>query len=211
MFNLRKRIKKVQGIGINDVEYPVHKFSYKTNENGNKVVDKRLWTCPYYATWEGMLRRCYSKRVKSIRVTYEEVEVCEEWLAFSNFRRWMEKQTWDGLDLDKDFLSSDAKCYSPETCVFIPKSLNQFLKDRSNDRGDYLLGVDKKPSGFQARVSNPFTKQREYLGFFKSEYGAHEAWRKRKNELANEWAVLLQEQGYDDRLIQVLRSRYART
>ena len=209
MFNLRKRIKKVQGIGINDAEYPVHKFSYRINEKGNKVVDKRLWTCPYYATWEGMLRRCYSKRVTSMRVTYEEVEVCEQWLIFSNFRYWMEKQTWEGLDLDKDFLSSGTKCYSPETCVFIPKSLNQFLKDRSNDRGDYLLGVDKKPGGFQARVSNPFTKQREYLGFFKSEYSAHEAWRKRKHELANRWADILEKDGFDPRIIEVLRERYS--
>ena len=209
MSNLRKRIKKVQGVGINDAEYPIHKFSYKIDEKGNKVVNRRLWTCPYYAAWEGMLRRCYSNRVKLMRITYEEVEVCEEWLVFSNFRRWMEKQTWKGLDLDKDFLSGDSKCYSPDTCVFIPKSLNQFLKDRSNDRGNYLLGVDKKNNGFQARVSNHFTKQREYLGLFKSEYDAHEAWRKRKNELANQWADILEKEGYDARVVEVLRKRYA--
>jgi hypothetical protein len=82
------------------------------------------------------------------------------------------------------------------------------MKDRSNDRGDFMLGVDKKGNGFQSRISNPFTKEREYLGYFQSEVSAHLAWKARKHELAMQWAALLEKDGGDARVIKVLKTKY---
>lgn len=50
--------------------------------------------------------------------------------------------------------------------------------------------LDKRTGKFRAQCSNPFTKKLEHLGLFTSEQEAHEAWRKRKLELAHELAAI---------------------
>ena len=72
--------KLVFGVGINDADYVI------------KVkVDGGYQDCPYYLKWKEMLRRCYSNRVASYHPTYKDCYVCEDWLIFSNFKKWMEK------------------------------------------------------------------------------------------------------------------------
>jgi len=50
-----------------------------------------------------MLTRCYYQKRLDIRPSYEECIVCEEWLTFSNFKKWTEQQDWEDKQLDKDF------------------------------------------------------------------------------------------------------------
>lgn len=47
--------KLVQGVGVNDADYPVTKEEVI---NGKR---KYVWVCPYYARWRSLLGRCYSK------------------------------------------------------------------------------------------------------------------------------------------------------
>lgn len=208
---LRKRLKKVYGVGINDADYRVHEFEYERGQDGNLRISKRLWTCPFYSTWREMLRRCHSPAFKKKQTGYENVTVCEEWLLFSNFKEWMESQSWEGRQLDKDLLVEGNKVYGPDTCVFIPSELNQFFKERANDRGDYLLGVTVKKSslGYYAKCSDPFTGKRVSLGRHSTEQEAHLAWKRYKNILANKYADILEEEGYEPRIIVALRSRYS--
>ena len=80
-----------------------------------------------------MLQRCYrnDERYKS----YRGVEVAEEWHNYSNFLKWFNAQIYDSscigewkLQLDKDLLSEGGKkIYSPETCCFLPNSINSLL------------------------------------------------------------------------------------
>ena len=49
----------------------------------------------------------------------------------------MEQQDYDGKHLDKDLLVCNNKVYSPETCVFVPREINQFLTKSNNSRGKY--------------------------------------------------------------------------
>lgn len=200
-------------MGINDADYPVHKFSYKTDSSGNTVVDKREWTCPYYQTWYDIFRRCYSswKRNPSY-INYKDCRVCDEWFVFSNFKSWMETQDWEGKSLDKDILANGNKVYSPDTCVFISHELNQFLKDRSNARGNcQSVGVTRSPDGmYISRCSDPFLKERVYLGYFDTEEAAYLAWKAYKHKLALQWADILEIEGYDERVLSALRTRYLR-
>lgn len=207
---LRRKLKKVYGEGINDVDYPVHKFEYRRNEKGNLEVANRVWTCPFYSRWREMLRRCYSNSFISKNVTYRGATVCQEWKTFSVFKEWMEEQSWEGKDLDKDLLVEGNLLYSPETCIFIPKTLNQFFKDRSNDRGNLPLGVifKKKQGKYNARCSNPFTGKRESLGMYNTPEEAHQAWMRRKHVLSNEWADILEKEGYPHTVVSALRNRY---
>ena len=127
--------KLVAGVGINDADYAVVRFS-DPDENGRR---KQVFRCPYYFRWHGMLTRCFNKG-KSNYKQYEKTTVCEEWMTFSNFKRWMEGCDWEGKVLDKD-LRGDSTLYSPETCSWIPHSLNSFIEDVSSSKDYPIPGV----------------------------------------------------------------------
>lgn len=199
--------KTVYGAGINDADYVVVKFEQLGYVDG-KRRQKTVWSCHYYQTWRKMLERCYSAKFQERNPTYKGCSVSEKWLTFSNFRRWMEYQDYEGKQLDKDLLFEGNKVYSVETCVFVSPLVNTFTNDRGAARGEWLIGVywDKASKSFLARCSNPFTGKRERLGCFTSEQQAHNAWRKRKLELAHELAAIQT----DERVAKALIDRYSK-
>ena len=193
------------GVGINDADYVVKRWEEDGYVNG-KRKQRLVWECPYYRTWTGMLRRCYSDKLQERNPTYKGCSVSEEWKRFSNFKRWMEKQDWEDKQLDKDLLIEGNKVYSESTCVFVSKVVNMFTVERGNDRGEWMIGVywHKGTSKFMSRCSNPFTKKREHLGLFVNELEAHQEWLKRKLELAH----LLAAGQTDERVGKALIERY---
>lgn len=194
--------KKVYGAGTNDADYVTH---YVDSEGKRK-------TCPFYKKWNGMLERCFSPRYKSKNPTYADVTCCEDWLLFSKFKAWMEKQDWKGKELDKDILYEDNKVYSPQTCVFIDHKINSFLNDCGGARGDLPIGVSLQTkknkygttSAYVAKVNNSLSGECEYLGRFTTPEAASEVWRVRKHEIA---CMLAETQG-DPRIREALRKRY---
>lgn len=180
-------MRKVNGVGINDADYTVQ-IRKTLSGTGNKRKRVLVWSCPYYRTWISMINRCYDSNYCH-KTNYENCTVCEEWLTFSNFKTWMEKQDWENKRLDKDLFNKDkhSLVYSPETCVFIPQILNSFLCASAKARGACKIGVTcNKSGGYSSKISNPFTSKTEHLGEFKIEENAYLAWLKRKLELAEE-------------------------
>lgn len=155
-----------------------------------------------------MLERCYSARYQKKHPTYSGCTVSKEWLTFSNFKAWMEKQDWEGLQLDKDLLTEGNKVYSADSCVFVTGIVNNFTIDRGAGRGKWLIGVcwHKGTNKFESNCRNPFTKKLEHLGLFTCEQQAHEAWLKRKLELAH----LLAAEQTDPRVATALLERYSK-
>lgn len=129
---------KIEGVGINDLQY-------KGNEK-------------QYKAWANMLRRCYNKKHDRC---YEECTVAEEWLTFSNFKRWYdENYRYDledagiKLHLDKDLLAKkNKKVYSAETCVFIPYLINRFLSSQHarHDSESQIACIRKMGNKFNVR------------------------------------------------------------
>lgn len=197
---MSKKEKKVFGIGVNDSPDPVYRYE---KVNGKW---KRVWICPYYSTWKNMLHRCRSANLKTVRPTYTNCSFHDEWVYFMTFKHWMSQQDWIGKHLDKDILVEGNKLYSPETCRFVDKDLNMFLTDSLASRGKWPLGVGWKEANkkFQANCQNPFTKKQEYLGLFDCPHEAHKAWRKRKHELACQWADIQT----DPLIAKALRERF---
>lgn len=70
-----------------------------------------------------LANKCYNgaTQINTASLLMSGCSVCEEWLTFSNFKRWMEQQDYEGKALDKDLLVSQNKTYSSETCVFVPR------------------------------------------------------------------------------------------
>lgn len=199
--------KTVYGAGINDADYAVVKYETIGYVNG-KRKQKTVWACPYYQTWRKMLERCYSAKLHYRKPTYKGCTVSEDWLMFSNFRSWMRGQDWEGKHLDKDLLFEGNKVYSEGTCVFVTQTVNKFTNDRGAARGEWLIGVHwhKPTEKFRSQCSNPFTKKNESLGLFTCEQQAHNAWVKRKLELAHELAAIQA----DERVAKALIGRYSK-
>lgn len=162
--------KLVYGVGVNDADY----FVVNSKIINGKV--KKLWSCPFYSRWKNMLHRCYSENYHKRNPTYADCYVCSEWLTFSNFKQWMEKQDWEGKDLDKDILIKGNRVYCPDACAFVDKHINYFILDNAGRRGGLPIGVsfDKNRGKYIASCS--FKGKLCNLGRFDSKEEASAAW-----------------------------------
>ena len=198
--------KLVYGVGVNDLGYRVH-VQEDVTENGGKRIRKTVFQCKFYTAWTDMLKRCYSEKSLESRPSYSGTSVCSEWLSATAFKKWMEQQDWRDKCLDKDIIAPGSRLYSPETCAFVLQATNKFVTARDACRGDYPIGVHLfKPTGkYRAACRNPFTGKHEHLGYFSTPEEAHEAWRKRKHELAQ----LVAARESDIRVVEALKKRYS--
>ena len=194
--------KMVHGVGINDADYKLHKC-----RTVNKVT-RSYWRCPFYVKWAAILERAYSEKSMAKNPTYAGVQVDPEWHLFSRFKKWMELQDWHGNEIDKDILFPGNKVYGPEFCIFVSPALNSFILDSHASRGKYPIGVtfDSWTGKLKATCRNPFTGKVENLGRYVCEDEAHEAWRKRKHEIACIYAGMQT----DKRIADALFLRYQR-
>lgn len=160
--------KSVFGVGF------VGEGIYKPSENNRDTKE--------YSTWNGMLRRCYSKNPKDNNPTYKDVTVCEEWHNFQNLAKWHKEnynpETMEGWQLDKDIICPNCKIYSPETCAFVPKSINNIIKGKGK------TCVRRKGNRFLAYLSKE--NKQYYVGSFKTEDEAFEAYKVEKVKYINE-------------------------
>lgn len=122
-----------------------------------KVTDSEIKNGDLEATarsrWTNMRSRC--KDLPSSRngmKRYLEVEVANEWSTkhcFDAFYTWFKNNyKLHGTRMDKDILSEpNSKRYSPETCCFIPDSLNILLGFFNNIPSDNHLDFNYKING----------------------------------------------------------------
>lgn len=196
--------KLVYGVGIND-STTTTQYCKVVKRNG-KRVSQLVWRCPYYSKWSEMLRRCYSDSLHKRNRRYLNCIVCKEWLTFSNFKSWMEKQAWEGKHLDKDILIQGNKLYSYHTACFVDQRTNKFVLDSLAIRGEYPIGVyfDKSRQKYVAECADPFGVNGKFIGRFDTPEEAHLAWKAKKHE----YACMLADLQDDPRVADALRKRY---
>jgi len=164
--------KPLYGVGINDADYIT-----------NPEINGKTITCPFYKRWSNMLERCFSDVFKERQRSYIGCSVCDEWLIFSVFKKWMQTQDWKLKQLDKDIIIPGNKIYSPEFCGFIDQSVNTLLNNCAASRGKYPQGVswNKQSKKFVAMIA--INSEPKYLGLYKSSLLASEAYIKAKVDL----------------------------
>lgn len=147
----------------------------------------------HYKTWTSILERCYSLRFKDNSSTYLGCSVAEDWYNFQNFAEWYEKNynsnTMQGWHLDKDILFKGNKIYSPETCCFVPASINILFVRGESHRGKYLIGVYKNRNNYTAYIHRGGRKVT--MGTYEVEKEAFEVYKAAKEvyikEEADKW------------------------
>lgn len=111
-----------------------------------------------YKKWRSMIVRCYDEKYSNAHPTYKDCIVCEEWHNYQNFAKWFEDNYYEIpgeiMDLDKDILIEGNKIYSPETCVFVPQSLNKIFNHKKNKKSGLPIGVKRDGKRFYATCGN---------------------------------------------------------
>lgn len=142
-------MKNLKGKGMTSHGFYNSGGKYKTRNGREKTPHCRLW--------ENIRIRCQILPVREpLRFgNYKDVSVCEEWKDFQVFADWFEQVSngpyyHEGWHLEKDLLSGDKKIYSPETCVFLPRLINQRLVVRTKNNG-LPIGVVKQGNKLQVK------------------------------------------------------------
>lgn len=186
------------GHGINDAGYMVQiedrEWFAKT---GKRVV---VWRCPVYQHWMAMIRRVFSEKEK-IKSPFLDSHICDEWLVFSNFKKWfvVEDSKFKECDyplcIDKDLKVLGNKLYSSANCLILPKDMNSKISIKGG--GEYPLGVSwKKKNGmYQSQVLSEGYKR--YLGLHSCAASAHNAWLRYKVKILRNMYI---PQGMEDYL-----------
>lgn len=114
--------------------------------------------------------------------------MCDDWLYFSNFKKWFDVHYKVGYALDKDILIQGNKVYSPESCCFVPQFINSILSN-CYAHGDFKQGVswNSKRGLFEANVS--MYGKNISLGCFDSENEAFNAYCTAKYAYIKEVAI----------------------
>ncbi len=202
-FEVVARLEAIKSGGIKDPYVPsVYGIGIVGNKYQIKVNDVQT---KEYVLWKSMLERCYSDVYKKKQPTYEGCEVSENFKYYEYFYEWCNKQIGFGVEgwhLDKDLLIKGNKVYNESTCVFLPQEINKVLIKSTASRGEHLIGVcwSNTIKAFVAQVSKNKGK-REYLGFFKTELEAFNAYKQAKEnfikEQANKWKSQIDLRAYE--------------
>lgn len=145
-----------------------------------------------YKIWKHVLTRCYDLNFKKKHPTYRDCILCEDWLTFSNFKKWFDVHYVNGWHIDKDILVKGNKVYSPHTCCFVPHKINSLLEKSDKKRGVCCIGVTKHGTGFRALMMA--LGKHERIGTYKTEIEAFYAYKKRKEQFIKDVAYKYKDQ-----------------
>lgn len=186
---LKGRIKnpyhpEIYGVGMIGIKYPIRINNEYTKE---------------YRAWLSILWRCFNKKFKKNRPTYQTVICCNKWFLYEDFYEWLHSQKnfdkWfngDNWAIDKDILIKGNKLYSPETCCLVPQHVNSLFVKTEKTRGNYPVGVnyDKSSNKYRAQCSNLLTGERKHLGLFKTPEQAFQAYKEYKEAIIKQVAQI---------------------
>ena len=155
-----KTKSNVCGSGINDIDY------YATS------------IC--YRKWKSILERT-SPTYKN--KAYDKVYICDEWRIFSNFKEWFDENYIEGGAIDKDLLSPpNNKIYSPRTCCFLPRIINNAIKKSPTNN---QTGIRTTSNGRYRVILSANSKQ-SLVGYFNSLEEARLAYKLAKKQYIKE-------------------------
>ena len=175
---------------------------------GVGVTDlKCISTTKAYEAWTNMLERCYSEKLHARRPTYIGCSVHEDWLLFSNFKKWFDLNYIDGYHLDKDLFDTENKQYCPDMCYFVPRQLNTLFVDSGRSRGDCPIGVCKNGNRYKAYINRG--NGAEHIGLYSTVELASQAYQIEKNKFVLSEIARYRSDGIvSHKLLDSIESRY---
>lgn len=145
--------------------------------------------------WGNMNTRCYNKNYHKVKPDYKDCTICDEWLeSKKSFYEWVDHNFYEikgesTVELDKDILVPGNKVYSPDTCIFVPKRINDlFVHIHGRKKNGLPTGVyySEKTGKYQATVRESCKddedgkKKSARLGHFDTAEEAYEVYKAHK-------------------------------
>lgn len=141
-----------------------------------------------------MRTRCYNKNYHKLSPRYKGCTVCKEWLKDKKaFYEWADQNFYkiDGertVELDKDILIPGNQIYSPDTCIFVPKPINDmFIYAHGKQKNGLPVGVTKIRERYRASTNKLVVDQNGerknkfiYIGLYDTPEAAYEAYKTHK-------------------------------
>lgn len=180
-----------------EVVDPLAKTNYGVGYVGYSYDHKCKDSRKLFKTWSGVLQRCFDPLWKNRHKCYEHTTCSEDFLCASDFIIWCKSQVGhNSVDeygkpfaLDKDILVKGNTMYSSETCVFVPREINNLILSNKKTRGGLPIGVTTKGNKFRARVS--INRKEKALGVFNTLEDAFKAYKQAKEhhikQVAEKW------------------------
>lgn len=162
-----KTLSVVYGVGVRDLHVK------------GPNADPRTWKI--YLIWRSILDRLSPGRAAHYPA-YEGCVIDDRFLRLSDFMAWavcQEGYGKEGFQLDKDILIKGNKRYGPDTCVFVPRSINSLILNRKRDRGTFPIGVSLSKSG-RFRAECRIRTKKMNLGWFDDPVEAFHAYKAAK-------------------------------
>ena len=155
--------------------------------HGSEDVD---CTSESYLRWHDMIHRCYNAKFHERQSQYKECSVCEEWLNYSNFKVWYDKNKYGEaqLDLDKDILFKNNKIYDPAHVVLVPHEINTLFIAGDKRRDDLPIGVHFDNSKNKYRACLNMDGKSKKLGVFDNSEDAFKKYKEYKKDLIQDMA-----------------------
>lgn len=167
-------------------------YNTKTSINGVNI----------YRLWVRMMQRSYYDKTQERSPTYKGCSVGEVFIKYQEFAKWCFSQEFisKSYQLDKDLLIRDNKVYSPDTCCFLPRELNDLLSYRKAVNSKCLIGVtDNGKGGYVSKIMT--NSEQRYLGTFNTPEEAFYAYKEAKEayikELANKYKDKIDPRAYE--------------
>lgn len=173
---------------------------------GTENFNRDGWDKHCYEIWSSMIDRCYGENQQREQCKhYEDVVISDDFLNFSKFRTWYNKQPnahRKGFHLDKDALSDGVLMYSKDTCTIIPLEINIFLTTRKI-KGDkqYPVGVSYVKGFKKFKSACHLGEKGQYYKHFDNEWEAFLDFKRvkeqRAKDLAEKWKYDIDKRVYD--------------
>lgn len=159
--------KKVFGVGI--------------YEKGVHIGSIDGVTTRSYRLWSDMLRRCDPNGLYQIKnPSYQGCSVHPAFIRFQDFAEWCQTQIGfsnPDFQLDKDILHHGNKLYGPDTCVFVPKSINVVFTFNQTTNSPYPAGVTRVVAKSRFKASINVDGGRVFLGYYNTSDEAYDAYK----------------------------------
>lgn len=143
-----RTITTTQNIKKGQIKNPYKKTVYDIGYYGVGKYTARINNKKtlHYIKWFSMFNRCYNPKYHEKQPKYKDCSVAEEFHCFQDFAKWMDENWYEYdkmLELDKDLLVEGNKIYSPKTCCFIPKEINNAITYKRQDK-EYMREIYNK-------------------------------------------------------------------
>lgn len=192
-----KALKRFVLNGGIDTEEKILEIANTNAVNESTVYGVGYWGMPNvdvhdntYIRWYNMLGRCYSEKYQKRQPSYIDCSVCDEWHNFSNYKKWIEENYYtvddEAMEVDKDILHKGNTVYSPDNCIFVPKSINGLFVNAKASRGDCPIGIDRIKAGFRVRLNHG--GKQTIFGCYDNIVDAFEKYKEEKEKLIQEVA-----------------------